>query len=211
MRSSEQPRKSASATFAASATTCSQLSRITSALFCRRNPVSVSMSGRFGNSWTRSAVAIAATTSLGSASGASSTSHRPSSAMSPRAVPTSNAVRVLPTPPVPVRVTIRCPRTSATISPSSESRPTKLVSAKGRLLGRRVASLSMPGRRAPGRVAAASNARRCSGPSVSASSRRMSVSRCGVRRSPRSSAPTPFALIRARSASASCESPAASR
>ncbi len=62
-----------------------------------------------------------------------------------------------------------------------------------------------------GRRAAASMAARCCGSSCNASTSSPSVSRCGALLTPRSSALIPSALIAARSASASCESPAARR
>jgi hypothetical protein len=59
--------------------------------------------------------------------------------------------------------------------------------------------------------AATSNSRSCSPVSAKARAKRAIVTRCGLRRYPRSNALTPCVLIRARSASSSCERPAASR
>ena len=212
-----QPANSAPATIAASVMTCSQLSRISKSALFLRYAISVSSSGRSGTSCTPSVDAIAATTKAGSPTGASATKQTAVSPVSLSAVPTCNAVWVFPMPPAPVSVTSRCSRTSRATSSSSTSRPTKLVRESGKfetpVSGQGPSGNAPPPRRRrdPECVAAASNSPRCSSLSASAFTKSASVSRCGVRRYPRSSAPMPFVLIRARSASASCESPAASR
>ena len=79
------------------------------------------------------------------------------------------ARRVLPVPPGPVRVSRRWAPSRAATSPSSRSRPTKLVSCRGRLCGQRVQlrragkSPGSPGVRVAGRPA-----RAAAGPSAGA-------------------------------------------
>ncbi len=103
------------------------------------------------------------------------------------------------------------------ISSSSISRPTKLVGAIGRFevrasgQGPTVTEALLRPPSNSERAAATSNSRHCPFLSASAVAKSASVPRCGVRRYPRSSALIPCALIPARSARASCESPAASR
>ncbi len=82
--------------------------------------------------------------------------------------PVCSAVCVLPTPPVPVSVTIRWSRTSMAISSSCASRPTKLVNASGRLdvpalALKPPATEALPGRTPRDRATAASKrgAARC--------------------------------------------------
>ena len=132
MRMRGQPAKMASATVAACAITCSQLSKINSSCLAFRKATSASSSGRLCASGARTAAAIAATTASLS-TGASPTKQ---TAQSPAALaPTWSAVCVFPIPPVPVSVTRRCSRTSVAISSSSASRPTKLVNASGSARG----------------------------------------------------------------------------
>ena len=113
-----------------SATKCSQLSRMSRArrdasqedATCRGEPRPGS--SRFATT--------AAPTSL---SAASATHQTPSGQASRVAPATSTARRLLPAPPVPVRVTIRALRTSDLSERNSGSRPTKVVRWTGRLLG----------------------------------------------------------------------------
>ncbi len=63
--------------------------------------------------------------------GASSTRHAPNASPADAARATSNARRVLPTPPGPTKVTNRCSAASRVQLASSTSRPTSGVSASG--------------------------------------------------------------------------------
>ncbi len=76
-------------------------------------------------------------TRSGSESGASSTSHTPSSYSSTNAEATARARRVLPEPPGPVSVSKRASASRPSTSEISRSRPTRPVSWRGRLLGER--------------------------------------------------------------------------
>lgn len=111
--------------------TCSQLSSTSNSSSVARTSTIESSSERSRRRRRSRAPATAATTELGSRTGASSTTRVPSP-YSPACVPRiSRAIRVLPTPPGPVRVTNR-PRTSnpATTS-SSSSRPTSELGGTG--------------------------------------------------------------------------------
>ena len=186
IRTRGQPISSVAATIAASTITCSQLSRISSNALFFRYVTSVSSNGRFGTSCTPSVEAIVAATNEGSLIGASPMKQVASSPASLSAIATCNAVCVLPMPPAPVSVTIRCSRTILAISSSSVSRPTKLVSASGRVAilvsGHGPTATEVPRRTTSTRVAAASNMRRCSPLSASAPAKSTSVSGFGVRR-----------------------------
>ena len=91
------------------------------------------MSGSSGRSLTPKAWAIAWGTGAPSERGASSTSHTPPGYAPTRLRATSKASRVLPEPPVPVRVSRRVMASSRVTSSSSRFRPTKLVLGAGRL------------------------------------------------------------------------------
>ena len=73
-------------------------------------------------------------TRAGSASGPSSTSHTPSGNRGSSRRAASNANRVLPTPPAPVRVTRRCAVIRSTTVPSEASRPIKSGRCEGRFV-----------------------------------------------------------------------------
>ena len=111
-----------------------------------------------------------------------------SAGISLSAVATCSAVWVFPMPPAPVSVTSRWSCTSRAISPSSVSRPTKLVSASGKFdttVSSQGPSLgALPMRRRDPECVAASNSLRCSSLSASAPHKSARVSRCGVRRYP---------------------------
>ena len=78
---------------------------------------------------------MAVATICGSLIGASSTNHTPSPLPSSISAAACRASRVLPEPPAPERVIMRCSWTSALISATSTTRPTKGFSEAGRLLG----------------------------------------------------------------------------
>ena len=145
-------------------------------------------------------------------------SQTPSAKLSPTFAATSSAIRVFPTPPGPTSVTSADFPINATTSCTTVSRPMSEVTCRGKLCragfsppARSVAARPSPCRKTFGRSAAASKAWRCSASRPSARTKRESVPRCGVLRSPRSSAPMPCVLICARAASSSWESPAARR
>ena len=81
------------------------------------------------------AARAAAGTSAPAASGARSTNQTPSGYPSMASAAACRARRVLPVPPVPVRVSSRVVARSRATSASSRSRPTKLVTCRGRLWG----------------------------------------------------------------------------
>ena len=93
------------------------------------------MAGRPACSRTPSAAATSCGTSAGSVSGASSTSQTPSGYVSSTSAATCSARRVLPAPPVPTSVSKDVAASSRLTSAISCSRPTKLVSWRGRLFG----------------------------------------------------------------------------
>ncbi len=114
---------------------CSQLSNTSS----RRRPerawarLSVMVSPAWGV--TPNAVATTSGTAAGSPTGANSTSHSPSANSPASSAATWIAMRVLPTPPTPVRVTSRWALTCSASSFTATSRPTKLVVCPGRFPG----------------------------------------------------------------------------
>jgi hypothetical protein len=101
----------------------------------RKSATSTSGSGALPASRTPNAAATAEATSAGSASAARETYRTPSRRAPPARAAASSARRVLPTPPGPVSVSSRAPRSRRLTSASSRSRPTKLVSGTGRLPG----------------------------------------------------------------------------
>ena len=148
-RTPGQPRRRASARRAAASTRCSQLSSTRSRRLGRSASESVAARGRPASSRTPRAAATAWGARAGSARGASSTSHTPSGYAGSTSAAARRARRVLPTPPAPVSVTRRWAPSSAATAASSRSRPTKLVSCRGRLFGS--ASSVRSGGNAPGR------------------------------------------------------------
>ena len=106
-----------------------------------------------------SVCATVSTTSAGSRSGARPTQKTPALNSGTSSAAASIASRVFPVPPGPVKVTSRAPsRTSATTSPTSRSRPTKLDAGRGRFVfeivfsggnAPRRAGRSRPARRSP--------------------------------------------------------------
>ena len=135
-------RSSSSARRAHESIRCSQLSSTSKS---RRGASCIARAvapGCPARSWRPSASATASGTSDWSASGARSTSQTPSG--KPRSLPdaASMASRVLPHPPGPVSVTSRLRSSRRHTSVSSRSRPTKLVSLRGRLCGPRPGSAS---------------------------------------------------------------------
>ena len=78
------------------------------------------------------ALATVCGSSCGSWRAASSTNHTPSGNVRRTSAAIRSASRVFPTPPTPVRVSIRLLASSRRVSASSRRRPTKLVSSAGR-------------------------------------------------------------------------------
>jgi hypothetical protein len=111
----------------------SQLSMTSSNLRDLSTSHSVSITGRAPSSCTPSTVATAWGTSVLSRNPPRSTNHTPSSNLDTCWAATCNANRVLPTPPGPARVSSFVWSRSATTCAASASRPTKLVSCRGRL------------------------------------------------------------------------------
>ncbi len=103
---------------------------------------SVSITGRAPWSRTPSTVATAWGTSVLSRNAPRSSNHTPSSNSDTSWAATCNANRVLAAPPGPARVSSVVWSMSATTWAASASRPTKLVSCRGRLCGTRRAILS---------------------------------------------------------------------
>ena len=112
---------------------CSQLSSTTSACFCATVSVTTSSSRRAGGGTIRNVAASASHTPFGSVTAASSQSHAPSGKSLAAVAATSNARRVLPTPPTPVSVISGDAVTSSARCFTSSSRPTKVVTCRGRL------------------------------------------------------------------------------
>ena len=130
MASVGQRSSKAVANDAHSATRCSQLSRMRSALRdASQDAATCCGDPRPGSS------RFATTGPATSDSAASSTHQMPSGHASRVAFATSVASRLLPAPPVPVSVTSRALRTTVLSARSSTSRPTKLVRRTGRLFG----------------------------------------------------------------------------
>ena len=126
-------RKMSSATRAVASIKCSQLSSTSRRFFSARRCCSVPRAGRSVCSPMRRANAIVPATSALSLSAASSANHTPSRKHSTRPAATSSAVRVLPMPPVPTRVTSRVALTSSRTWRTTSSRPISGVSWSGRL------------------------------------------------------------------------------
>ena len=112
---------------------CSQLSSAISAVRGARYWHTACVSVMPGSGRTPSASATAAPTSACSVSGASWTQHTSSCRDA-----ACNASRVFPHPPGPVTVSIRVVPRACSSARSSCSRPTKLVSATGRLFDARM-------------------------------------------------------------------------
>ena len=136
---SGQARRRASTRAELAARTCSQLSTTKIASRGRRWSTMVSTSARGGCSTTPMAAATVRATRASSppagGTGARSTNQLPSAWDVSERAATSKARRVLPDPAEPVRVISRSPSSSLRISRSPRSRPTKVLSRAGRLLG----------------------------------------------------------------------------
>ena len=94
-------------------TTCSQLSNTKSRDRPSRAEATESLTVLPGCWVIPNTAATASGTAAGSATAANSKTHTPSRNSSANRAATSNASRVLPTPPTPVNVTSRCDRTAA--------------------------------------------------------------------------------------------------
>ena len=103
----------------------------------------VSSTGRPGSGRSPSASATASGTSSGSVTAARSANQAPSGYSSATAAAISTASRVLPAPPGPTTLTSRRPPTRSASSARSAARPTKGVTARGRLCA---ASVTVRGR-----------------------------------------------------------------
>ena len=112
---------------AAASSTCSQLSNTNNRTLPSNAAATDSLTVLPGCWVMPNTAATASGTAAGSVTAASSKTQTPSGNSSPSRPATSNARRVLPTPPTPVNVTNRCVRTAACTSTTSDSRPMKLV------------------------------------------------------------------------------------
>jgi hypothetical protein len=95
-----------------------------------------SPSDRPSASFTSSVSASMGTMFSGSVTSAIATKTTPSRNSGASCLPSSTTRRVLPTPPGPTIVTIRCSRTSSASAARSAARPTSGVRDSGTLLGR---------------------------------------------------------------------------
>jgi hypothetical protein len=126
--------RSASASAAAAAITCSQLSRMRSTRLDRKKAAVASVADCFPCTGTPNAAATASPTSSARSSGANSTNRAPSGKRPSRLAPTRNDRLVLPTPALPTNVTKRYSDNRVSISATSPSRPTNAWASWGRLL-----------------------------------------------------------------------------
>ena len=151
-RTCGQARSRASASRAQASSRCSQLSSTSSTRFGLSASASVASRERPGSSRTPTAAATAWGTRAGSASAPSSASHTPSGVPLQRVGRRLEREAGLAHPPAPVRVSSGATSSSRRTSASSRSRPTKLVSWRGRLCGRAAgaAAARRPGGRAAG-------------------------------------------------------------
>ena len=113
---------------AAAPSRCSQLSRTKSSWRRASAVQSESIGDSEGFCGSPMMAATVAGTSEPSWTAPSSTSQAPSANRQPTVRATSPANRVLPTPPTPATVTIRCALSRSATSAASTTRPTKLVS-----------------------------------------------------------------------------------
>src|SRR5215212_785791 len=132
-RKREQELSSAAVRRAAASIRCSQLSSTRSISLSPKASSRLSRRGRPGCSCTPKVPATTWGTSAPSDSDSSSTSHTPSWYVPTRSLATSKASRVLPQPPVPVRVKSPVIASIPLTSTISRSRPTKVVLGPGRL------------------------------------------------------------------------------
>src|SRR5215208_4304139 len=132
-RKREQELSSATVMRAAASIRCSQLSSTRSISLSPKASSRLSRRGRPGCSCTPKVPAITWGSSAPSDNGASSTSHTPSWYVPISSLATSKASRVLPQPPVPVRVNSPVIASILLTSTISRSRPTKFVLGSGRL------------------------------------------------------------------------------
>ena len=108
-------------------TTCSQLSNTNNRTLPSRAAAIDSLTLFPGCCVMPKTAATASGTAAGSVTAANSKTQTPSENSSASRIATSNARRVLPTPPTPVSVTNRWALTAACSSATSDSRPMKLV------------------------------------------------------------------------------------
>src|SRR5215208_3526746 len=132
-RKREQELSSATVMRAAASIRCSQLSSTRSISLSPKASSRLSRRGRPGCSCTPKVPATTWGTSTPSDSDSSSTSHTPFWYVPIRSLATSKASRVLPQPPVPVRVKSPVIASILLTSTISRSRPTKFVLGSGRL------------------------------------------------------------------------------
>src|SRR5215208_5867154 len=132
-RKREQELSSATVRRAAASIRCSQLSSTRSISLSPKASSRLSRRGRPGCSCTPKVPAITWGTSAPSDNGASSTSHTPSWYVPTSSLATSKASRILPQPPVPVRVKSPVIASIHFTSTISRSLPTKFVLGSGRL------------------------------------------------------------------------------
>ena len=114
-------------------TRCSQLSNKSSTVRVRRKLMSASVIASPDSCRTPSVDTTASGTSRGSSNGASSITQAPCAKLPTIRSTTCNARRVLPAPPVPVRVTSRSEASNELTSAISRSRPMNCVKCSGKL------------------------------------------------------------------------------
>ncbi len=206
------PRRSTvRASCATGSSRCSQLSRMSSARRSCRNSAKDSGVGICAGE-TPKTEATAGITAEGPESAPRSTNHPPSGKRERCSVATSIAALVFPTPPGPTSVTRRWLPSSTAVAATSFARPIRRVGGDGRFSAKAPPGLTLArGLRVLAASAKAASWQRSSGVALSAAKSCSTVSRYGARRAPTSSDATALALMRARSASASCERPAAVR
>ncbi len=127
--------RSKSPTSGAASSTCSKLSRMSRTLRSRTKSSNRSAGVRWPASWSPIAPTMADATSAGSVTGSRATKNAPSGYSSATSAATWRLSRVLPVPPGPVSVSRRERPRRSRASATSRSRPTKVVSCVGRLLG----------------------------------------------------------------------------
>ena len=191
--------------------TCSQLSKMRSARRSCKNSAMESIEGACAADIPKT-VATVGITAEEPESAARSTNHSPSGKRERCSLATAIETLVFPTPPGPTSVTSRWLRRRAPTAATSFARPIRRVGGAGRLSGGAASGVTViRGLRVLAASAKAVSCNPSSGVASSAITSCSTVSRYGARRAPTSSEPTAFALMRARSARASCERPAAIR
>ena len=153
-------RSSVSASPAVAGSRCSQLSRISRRDRCRTYSTTTSMTRCPDRARRSSAAAIASATSPASVTPASSTRTTPSGWDGSTARANSRASRVLPTPPVPARVSSLVSRSNDLSSVSSRPRPMKELASAGSDGGRSAPAAGRASRSAASSAASSASSSR---------------------------------------------------